>query len=501
MVEMCFLMQILSAKTKTSVLSMIMLFLLQVQLSRCDGLNREHSGDRHVVPLHRQRVPVKSEDGVVSFKSIYFGNVFLGAPIKQHFSVVFDTGSGHVIIPSRECESETCTIHKRYDPRISATATEVDYDGTRVTPGAARDQITVAFGTGEVTGQFTDERVCLGVGKLGSMGESEPAVVATPKLIADVQMQRGNQVNKDPQCVDMRVVTATEMSHEPFASFAFDGVVGLGLDGLALAPEFSFFGVMSQYANLSQKSFGVFLADSDDDFSEISFGGHNPLRVKSPLAWAPVAMPEAGHWQVRVLAIRVNGVTLDFCNDGQCRAVVDTGTSLIAVPGGLVDTLQDELETELKDPPQKADGSVDCRKAQGRLLEFDIEGGTTLSFGPGDYARAAVQMEDGDDEEAAQSATAALSGQADNDQSSTTDVSQEKQTKCHPTLMPIDLPEPLGPKLFIWGEPVLRKYYTTYDWGEKRIGFGLAANDHDDDDDVEVKPPAPEMRRPLLTMI
>ncbi|CAE7487819.1 unnamed protein product [Symbiodinium pilosum] len=40
--------------------------------------------------------------------------------------------------------------------------------------------------------------------------------------------------------------------------------------------------------------------------------------------------------------------------------------------------------------------------------------------------------------------------------------------------MPLELPEPLGPKLFIWGEPVLRKYYTVYDWQDQQIGFALA---------------------------
>jgi hypothetical protein len=45
---------------------------------------------------------------------------------------------------------------------------------------------------------------------------------------------------------------------------------------------------------------------------------------------------------------------------------------------------------------------------------------------------------------------------------------------CKPMLMSMDLPEPLGPNLFILGEPVLRKYYTVLDADSNRIGFGLA---------------------------
>jgi len=39
----------------------------------------------------------------------------------------------------------------------------------------------------------------------------------------------------------------------------------------------------------------------------------------------------------------------------------------------------------------------------------------------------------------------------------------------------VNLPAPLGPNLFILGEPLLSRYYTVYDWKEAQIGFGLAA--------------------------
>merc|ERR1712066_779300 len=45
---------------------------------------------------------------------------------------------------------------------------------------------------------------------------------------------------------------------------------------------------------------------------------------------------------------------------------------------------------------------------------------------------------------------------------------------CSPRFMPVRLPAPLGPKLFILGEPVLHRYYTVYDWVNHRVGFSLA---------------------------
>merc|ERR1719247_3827590 len=45
---------------------------------------------------------------------------------------------------------------------------------------------------------------------------------------------------------------------------------------------------------------------------------------------------------------------------------------------------------------------------------------------------------------------------------------------CVPRLMPVNLPDPLGPKLFLLGEPVLHRYYTVYNWQTTEIGFGLS---------------------------
>ncbi|CAJ1414127.1 unnamed protein product [Effrenium voratum] len=116
------------------------------------------------------------------------------------------------------------------------------------------------------------------------------------------------------------------------------------LDNLALAPEFSFFGMMAKQVALEHQSFGVFLADSDEEVSEISFGGFSPDQLTSPLSWAPVASPELGYWQVQMKSVRIGNRTLDYCNDGQCRAVVDTGTSLLAVPEDFADQLQQDAE-------------------------------------------------------------------------------------------------------------------------------------------------------------
>jgi len=317
----------------------------------------------------------------------------------------------------------------------------------------------------------------------------------------------------------MRIITASEMSHEPFHAFSFDGIVGLGLDSLAISPEFSMFGMLARQQPLQEASFGVFLADSDDEVSEISFGGHSPAHVRGDLTWAPVVLPEEGHWMVQITRMRIGDRVVDFCEDGTCRAVVDTGTSLLAVPTEFADELQTELEGSLTKPPLDAAGHADCRRVGGLPVHFELAGGMTITLLPGDYARPSLQLQDEEGEEPASSAentgsaeaaaeaeaeakakaqganaTSGSAAEAPELEAAPANVTAEGAgadigssdeiilNACRPTIMGISLPEPIGPKLFIWGEPVLKKYYTVYHWGTKRVGFGLAK--HADDSSV-----------------
>jgi len=280
-------------------------------------------------------------------------------------------------------------------------------------------------------------------------------------------------------CMEMRIVTATEMSEEPFQSFSFDGVLGLGIDSLALAPEFSFVNMLLKNDKMAQPVFGVFLADSDDESSEICFGGYTEDKMRSKIEWSPVALAHMGYWQVQILSLRVGDKQMDYCDDGGCRAVVDTGTSLLAVPKMFADELLEELSV-VGDSPEHAEASKrparerSCKNAPGPLLHFELEGGLTMTLTPGDYARQATVTPE--------APAAAAEGEEGSD--STPEAAEEPTTTCQPTLMPIDLPAPLGPKLFIWGEPVLKKFYTLYDWEQKRIGFALARHLSDDEDEV-----------------
>lgn len=384
-------------------------------------------GETMTIPLTRQRVPITQDGSTIHYKSAYYGTVLAGTPAVP-YKVVFDTGSGHLILPSTYCSSETCRAHRRYRRSQSSSARDIDHDGTTVQAGEPRDQITVSFGTGEVTGVFVEDIVCVEDIEAGS--EDLP-----------------------PGCMKMAMIVATDMSAEPFKAFEFDGVLGLGLQGLSQGPAFNFVDVMAdaiqQRGNLMAHTFGVFLAEDGHPGSEITLGGWSQERLDEGLRWNPVLDPELGHWTIKIKHMHVDGEPVSFCSDGGCKAVVDTGTSLLAVPTNAFAELYELLRHS---PPP---GGI-CR-GEGPQLHMVLDS-FTVSLGPEDYSRF---------EEAAQRPQP-LFNPAD---------TTKPVNRCRPMLMTMDLPEPLGPKLFILGEPVLRKYYTVYDGKSKRVGFGRAKHD------------------------
>ena len=85
----------------------------------------------------------------------------------------------------------------------------------------------------------------------------------TKKSTAKSKLQISQWVSgKD--CPRVEVVLAIEMSENPFGLFEFDGVLGLGLNSLALSNEFSFLGSLMHQKGNSMPVFSVYLSRSGD---------------------------------------------------------------------------------------------------------------------------------------------------------------------------------------------------------------------------------------------
>lgn len=419
---------------------------------------KEESPSLLRIELQREVVPIRRNGKVVSSKTSYFGSLSVGTPA-QEFRMVMDTGSGHVVVPSARCISKACSLHRRYDLNSSTTGKAVNADGSEVESLELADQLTIGFGTGEVLGEFATEHVCL-YGEDGSAQASSPL------------------------CVDMRIVTAVEMSEQPFATFGFDGILGLSLSGLALSPEFSFFGSWAASVAAISKDptqagpglqprasqFAFFLTDEEEKEkqSELVFGGHDASQSLEAISWAPVAVPRMGFWQLKIISVRVGGVELDFCKDGECRGVLDTGTSHIGVPGAFHQTLTDLLTLPEAGP--------DCREIDSPELVIEVPG-KNLTLGPSHYMRK-LPLKKG----IRLSESGGIGSDSDKKQAfsqlrnASKNAEDDSKKFCRPRLMPVNLPAPLGPKLFLLGEPLLHRYYTVFDWHSQQIGLGLSAS-------------------------
>mmetsp|Transcript_83879 Transcript_83879/g.161894 ORF Transcript_83879/g.161894 Transcript_83879/m.161894 type:complete len:459 (-) Transcript_83879:107-1483(-) len=377
------------------------------------------------IPLHKQYVPVIRNNRTVMYKTAYYGDVFVGQPEPQNFTVVFDTGSGNLFIPSSKCTDGPCSTHSRYERSLSQSAVDVDHDGVETPRNVEdRDQVSVSYGTGSIVGEIAREVVCFRTDAAGAAVDGSPL---------------------QGVCTRLRVLLATELTQEPFRAFEFDGVLGLGLESLALHPEFSFLGQMVRQNQLMQAAFGVFISDTDAVPSEITLGGIDSRRVAGELQWADVANPELGYWQMRVRGVFVGGEALELCQAGDCVAVADTGTSLLGVPRQAAQRVHWLLARSVSGDPQEA---IDCRGQPGPDIIIDL-GDVKVTIGAADYSRpAALRV--------------------------VNNKTQETEVICRAALLPVNEEPALGPKTWILGEPVLRKYYTAYDWHQKRVGFAPA---------------------------
>jgi len=396
-------------------------------------------------------VPIRRQGKIVTYKTSYSGELSLGVPA-QPFRAVFDTGSGHIIIPSVGCQSEACLIHKTYDLATSETGMAIHANGTAIKRGDMTEEVTIGFGTGVVKSQFANDHVCLG-----------------PVLNETTDGSESNRSHLRRGCLEMRVLMAIEMSDKPFASFLFDGIVGLGLSNLAVSNEFSLFDMLSNSGQLAVAQFGFFLTEGENgEQSEISFGGPDPRRILDPIKWTPVVMADEGHWLVALKAVRINGEVLDICRDGSCRAVVDTGTTHIGVPIKAKEYVHDTLMRDAGD-------YLDCRLTESYTFEFEFDS-INLTLLPINYMRR-MPLRHGVDVGNNNIVSDDLANAVGNITKNVTevDVNATNVTRyCGPRVMATKFPPPLGPNLWILGEPLVQKYYTVYDWENLRVGFSVA---------------------------
>uniref|UniRef100_A0A8C5JPH4 Peptidase A1 domain-containing protein n=1 Tax=Junco hyemalis TaxID=40217 RepID=A0A8C5JPH4_JUNHY len=233
----------------------------------------------------------------------YYGTISIGTP-PQDFSVVFDTGSSDLWVPSVSCPSLACQTHQMFDPSQSST-----YKSTGLS-------LSIHYGTGEMEGTVGSDTVTVsceidlqelmrpGSRRLlfpaspegsGLTGRQVPALLLVPKSLALLLccVRRWGQWDTWP-CTEPQ-----------------------GKSPLFLFPA------------PSREAAG----------SMVIFGGIDESYFTGPINWIPVSYQ--GYWQISMDSIIVGGQEV-ACTGG-CQAIIDTGTSLVAGPPSGIRSIQSTI--------------------------------------------------------------------------------------------------------------------------------------------------------------
>nr|DBA29583.1 TPA: hypothetical protein GDO54_009796 [Pyxicephalus adspersus] len=206
----------------------------------------------------------------------YFGTISIGTP-PQEFSVVFDTGSANLWVPSTSCSSTACTNHHRFNPHMSSSFQP------------SSQLVSIYYGTGSINGVLAYDTV-----QVGNIGVKKQALV----------------------------LTTTESIFLFYSHF--DGILGLGYPSLSVSGTAPVFDNMWSEGLIVEDIFSVYLSSGSG--SVIVFGGIDHSLYTGNLQWVPVTVQK--YWQITIDSITLNGQVV-ACPEG-CQAIVDTGTSVIA---------------------------------------------------------------------------------------------------------------------------------------------------------------------------
>lgn len=323
----------------------------------------------------------------------YYGPISLGTPL-QEFQVCMDTGSSNLWIPSAQCSSIACKMHTKYDSSKSST---YKTNGTK---------FNIQYGSGSVSGFLSEDHLDFGGTSL-------------PITFAEVTAEKGMA----------------------FIMSKFDGILGLGWPSISVDSIKPPFQQLYESGKISQNLFSFHLGDSSGQDGELMLGNYNPKKFTGDITWIPLNAET--YWQVPFGGVQISDkystIKYHRTSSSATRAILDTGTSLLAGPTADITPLLTKIGAT-KVMPWLQEYKVDCSTVSTLPDLVFILNGNSFTLTPNEYI---LQM------------------------------SSRGTTICLCGITPFDMPSGREP-LFILGDVFLRKYYSIFDVGNKRIGLALA---------------------------
>ncbi|XP_077171110.1 cathepsin D-like isoform X2 [Paroedura picta] len=246
----------------------------------------------------------------------YYGDIFIGTP-KQRFTVIFDTGSSNLWVPSSSCclAHLACWVHSHYRSFFSCTH-EAD-----------KSEFEIHYGSGSLKGFLSRDVLTI-----------------------------GNMTIKNQTFAE-----ATEMPGLVFVAAKFDGILGLGYPSISVNNVTPPFDHMMKDKMLQKNLFTFHLCNtnyvSQDHGGEITFGEINHNAYEGEIQYH--AVTRKAYWQIKMDKVTVDAFSEErcwpwkmfdassgkICKDG-CSGIVDTGTSLITGPSEEIQALHEAIGAE-----------------------------------------------------------------------------------------------------------------------------------------------------------
>ncbi|XP_010418214.1 PREDICTED: aspartic proteinase A2 isoform X3 [Camelina sativa] len=389
----------------------------------------------------------------------YYGEIAIGTP-PQKFTVIFDTGSANLWVPSGKCFlSISCFFHAKYKSSRSSTYKK---DGKRA---------AIHYGSGSISGFFSYDAVTV-----------------------------GDLVVKDQEFIE-----ATSEPGITFVVAKFDGLLGLGFQEISVGNATPVWYNMLTQGLIKKPVFSFWLNrdPKSEEGGEIVFGGVDPNHFRGEHTYVPVT--QRGYWQA-VIAMINKAIGASGVVSQQCKTVVDqygqiildlllaeTQPQKICSQIGLcgfdgtqgvsmgIDSVVDKenmksssglrgagcppcemavvwIQSQLRQnmtqerivnyvneicermPNPNGESAVDCSKLSTMpTVSFTI-GGKVFDLAPEEYILK---------------------------------IGEGPVAQCISGFTALDIPPPRGP-LWILGDVFMGKYHTVFDFGNERVGFAEA---------------------------
>jgi len=213
-----------------------------------------------------------------------------------------------------------------------------------------------------------------------------------------------------------------------FAAGKFDGLLGLGFKTISQYNIPTPFESMVAQKLIDEPVFAFYLQTDSSAQGELVFGGVDKKHFTGELVNVPLISET--YWEVSLDKITYGG---DAVASAQ-KAIIDSGTSLLAGPKDAVDALASKAGAKSL---LGKEYTIDCGKVASLPSLSVTLGGKEFTLEGSDYV---INM----------------GGQ------------------CLFAFMPIDVPPPRGP-LWIMGDVFMKKYYCVFDYGNKQMRIAPAA--------------------------